>query len=86
MKIDDKFHIKVDNSTATLILTENRQKKDKDTKEMVDYLATEEFYYPTVNSCLVRYLSLKQGEAKDVKDCIRITEEVIKEIRKLKWN
>jgi len=83
LQIDKNYRVLREAETMILQFHEMRERKKKDnTTEIYEF--TENYYHPTVQSCLVSYLHKKQEEAKDVKDCIRITEETIKTILNLK--
>lgn len=80
MKIDENYSIQTDDNNCTLVFSEQRtrEKKDDTTEE---YTFEDRWYYPTVYHCLKRYLQLAQKEAKDVEDCIRLTEETFKKLK-----
>ena len=84
LKINDNFKIESDDNNCSLIFTEPRI-ATKGKNEGKEYIFREEFHYPTINDCFVKYLKLAQKEAKDVAECIEISERIIKEIKSLNF-
>lgn len=85
MKIDDNYTIdREDSFNFILRYRENRViTKGGEEKEV---LSENNYYYPNVSGCLKKYLDIVQNNAKDVKDCIRVTEECYDKLSKLKFN
>lgn len=85
MKIDDNYTIdREDSFNFILRYRENRViTKGGEEKEV---LSENNYYYPNVLGCLKKYLDIVQNNAKDVKDCIRVTEECYDKLSKLKFN
>ena len=82
--LDNNYRINTeDNNNCILEFFEIRT-KNKDTEKEEQFEYVEQYYYSNVQDCLEKYLQLAQKEAKDIKDCIRITEETIKRILNLK--
>ena len=82
--LDNNYRINTeDNNNCILEFFEIRT-KNKDTEKEEQFEYVEQYYYSSVQDCLEKYLQLAQKEAKDIKDCIRITEETIKRILNLK--
>lgn len=82
MKIDEKYSVETEGAGCALVFTEMREKTKKDTQEKEMYEFKDYWYYPTVVDCLQKYLHLCQEPAKDVKECIRITKETLKQLSK----
>lgn len=85
MKIDENYRIDIDENNCTLVFFETRERTKKD-GEKEDYEFTTEYHYPTIVTALKKYLDLKQRNANDVRDCIRVTEETYEKISKLQFN
>lgn len=85
LQIAEKWYILSEGNNCTLTFEEIRERKKKDSGDMESYTFTDEYYFPTVNDCLIRYLQLCQENAKDVQDCIAVTKDIFAEIKKLKF-
>jgi len=83
IKINDNWSIDTSGEGCTLTFAEKRI-KNKDKENEVEFTFEENYYYGNVTQCLQAYLRKTQEDAKDVKDCIRITEEALEEIKRLK--
>lgn len=75
MKIDNNYRIDTDGAGCTLIFSETRQRKKKDTGEKEDYIFEDQWYFGTVRQCLNKYIDLVQERASNVDECIKLTEE-----------
>lgn len=81
LQIDEDNYINVQDSyNCTLVMTEEKEKADG-----TPYVSSREYHFPSVSHALRRYLELVQKDAKDVQDCIRITEECFAKIETLKF-
>jgi hypothetical protein len=80
LKIDENYSVRMeDNYNYTLDYEEVKELEGK------TITSRNTFYYPSLVMCLKKYLNLVHREAKDVKDCIRITEECYDKLSKLKF-
>ncbi len=86
LTINQNFRIETDNVCSTLIKTQTKQRKNKETGIDENYIFEESFYYPNVFFCLKAYLLKSQEDAEDVKKCIEKTEMALKEIKQLLTN
>ena len=85
LKIDDNWFIDCnDPNNCVLTFTEPRE-REKKTGEKETYNYENQFYFPNISSCLQRYLQESQKEATTVEDCIRLTNECMLKIQKLKF-
>ena len=55
IKLDENFSIKGDNYNWILVFQEPRTRKDRKTSLEVEYIAEDEWYYPTLKQCLTKY-------------------------------
>jgi hypothetical protein len=83
IKINDNWSIDTSGEGCTLSFAEKRI-KNKDKENEAEFLFEENYYYGNVIQCLQAYLRKTQEDAKDVQDCIRITEESLETIKNLK--
>lgn len=80
MKIDEKYSI---DKNGTLTFSETRIRKDGKSKGE-EFLFTESYYYPTIQTALKKYLDLVLlEEAEDIKHCISLIESTYNKITKL---
>jgi hypothetical protein len=85
IKIDDNYYIDREDS-YNFILRYRENKVITKGGEEKEVLSENNYYYPNVSGCLKKYLDITQTNAKDVKDCIQVTQECYEKISKLKFN
>lgn len=89
IKLDENYFINVeDKNNCTLTFSEQRTREKLDanrkkTGETEEYIFIDEWFYPNVSACLKKYVELKQKVAKDVSECISITEKLFAYIKTL---
>lgn len=83
LTIDDNYYIDLsDLNNCVLTFSESRI-REKKTGETEEYTFEDSWYYPNVVACLKKYLELSQKEAKDVKECIEITEKIFEKLKSI---
>ena len=84
MNLDKNYRINFEDANNCILEffeMRTRTKKDGASEE---YEFVDQWFYPSVKFCLIKYLELKQKDSKDIKDCIRITREVEERIKLIK--
>jgi len=85
LKITENWFIDCEDANNCILTFKEERIREKKTGEQEQYDYLDEYYYPNVQSALVKYLQLCQEEAKTVMECIELTNRVIKEIKQLKF-
>lgn len=83
MQLTENYYLDIEADNVALTFTEIRERNKKDgTKE--EYVFTDQWHYPTVLSALKKYVDLEQRQAKDILECIALTESLFKKIDLIK--
>ena len=80
LKINDHWSVNSGGEGSTLIFTEKRINKEKQT----EYTFEDKFYYPCVQTALQAYFIKTLDDSKDLKDVLRIIEQTKQEIKNAK--
>ena len=68
IKLNENYRIEKDSYSWVLIFNEKRQKKSKDSGEMVDYIFEDFWYYPCIKQLLNRFIQLNLKESESIQD------------------
>ena len=86
LKLDENYYIDFSGNTATLVFTEKRVKKNKETGESQNYTFTDNYYFLNFDHALNKYVNLKVSVCKDVSEVLIKLEEIKQIVSKLKIN
>ena len=66
IKLNENYRIEKDSYSWVLIFNEKRQKKSKNSDEMVDYIFEDFWYYPCIKQLLNKFIQLDLKESESI--------------------
>ena len=81
--LDNNYRINTEDSNNCILEFFEIRTKNKDTEKEEQFEFVEQYYFPHIHDCLIKYLYLVQKSAISIEDILLKTKEVENTIKKL---